>query len=583
MEQPTVKSLSARLRPSLGALVAGIACLIVVAAIDLSLPLFFGKGVVDQVLLQAASPVLLSKYALGGILLFLVKGIFTYGQVYLMSYVGQRLVLNLRADTYRHLLRAPLSFHAQHRSGELISRVTADVGVIQNAISAGIGDLVQHSLSLVGILILIIYLNASLAVIALVSLPLAALAINGYGGRIRVYSGRLQERIADLTSILQESLEGIRILKAFRMEPMQKERFEHENERSFRASMKSVQAMATVTPVVELILVAGMMLVIWSGSRAVLAGRLTTGELISFMAYLGMATRPVGFLTRSFNLMQQAFAAWNRILSILDAPVEPAGDPQKAGCRRLGVIRGAVQFEHVYFSYPTGDPVLHDINFEAQPGEVIALVGPSGAGKSTLVNLIPRFYEATSGAVRVDGYDVREITLDSLRRQIGIVPQETVLFGMSVSANIAVGKDVAFEHIRRAAEVANAHEFIMQLPQGYDTRLGERGATLSGGQRQRLAIARAVVGDPRILILDEATSALDTESEALVQEALARARENRTTFVVAHRLSTVRSADKILVLDKGRITESGTHASLIAGEGLYHRLYARTNGEEIEP
>jgi len=563
------------IRPHLKPIILGFACVVAVVLIDLSLPLVFGGYLVDGVLLTRENYALLKWIALGGVVLFFIKGLFVYGQVYLMAYAGQRVVYDLRAKLYRQLLAMPLGQHARHKSGALVSRMTSDIGVIQHAVTAGLTDVALHSLTLVLIIVMLFVLNWRLALVSMAVVPLTAAAIRGYGGKIRHYTGRLQERIAGMSATLQESLEGIRIVKAYRMEQEREERLQHDNELSFGASMKSVQAMATVTPVVELVLVTGMMVVVWAGGRAVLGGEMTPGELVAFLAYLAMVTRPMSFLTRSFSLMQQAVSAAGRLQELLQAPVEREGD----GGERLERVEGRVTFERVTFSYVPGKPVLRGVSLDIAPGETIALVGASGAGKSTLVNLLPRFYSPDSGRILIDGVDIARLDLGFLRRLIGLVPQDTLLFGMSIADNIAAGRDwITRDKIREAAELANAHEFISRLPNGYDTIIGERGATLSGGQRQRIAIARAVAGDPRILILDEATSALDPESEELVRDALMRAQAHRTTIIIAHRLSTVLGADRIVVLDKGTVAEIGTHAELMERGRIYPRLYRKQFG-----
>jgi subfamily B ATP-binding cassette protein MsbA len=355
------------------------------------------------------------------------------------------------------------------------------------------------------------------------------------------------------------------------MEEHEQERFAQENERSFAAGMRSAKLMALVWPVAEVLLVSGMLVVVWYGSREVMGGRLTPGELVGFLGYIGMISQPVNSLVRAFGAWQQALGAADRIFELLDADslVKDPPDP-----RVLPKVEGRVTYENVSFAYVPDHPVLEDINLMVEPGEIVALVGPSGAGKTSMVNLLPRFYDPTTGVVRLDGVDLRELSLKDLRQRIGLVPQETILFGVSVRENIRYGRfDARDEEIENAAQVANAHDFILGLPDGYDTIIGERGATLSGGQRQRLAIARAVLRSPRLLILDEATSALDTESELLVQEALSRLMQGRTTFIIAHRLSTIRNAHRILVMDGGRIVESGSHTELIKQDGLYRRLY----------
>ena len=564
------------LRPHAVKLSLGLLCVAIVVAAEISLPLLFGDYLVDGVLIARANVSRLTWFAALGILLFALKGLFRYGQVYLMSSVGHRIVCDLRARMYQRMLDMPIRHHATEKSGALVSRMTSDVGVIQSVISAGVADLVQQVMMLAATVAMLFVVNWRLALVSLATLVLVSLAIRGYGGTIQKYTARLQERIAALTATLQESLEGIRIVKAFLMEKERRERFAADNNLSYSASMKSAQAAATVTPVVELILVTGMMAVIWFGGREVISGQMTPGGLVAFLAYLAMGSRPMGQLTQGVNLLHQAAAAARRIAEVLDMPVESSG---KAAIKIPDKIDGHVAFENVSFEYLPGRKVLSGVSFTAEPGETIAIVGRSGAGKTTLVNLLPRFYLPTSGKVKIDGYDLAEVDVASLRRHIGLVPQETLLFGMTIAENIAAGREwIDREAIIKAAKLANADEFIRQLPNGYDTVVGERGATLSGGQRQRIAIARAVAGDPRILILDEATSALDSESEAKVRDAIIRVRENRTTFVIAHRLSTVLGASKIIVLENGRLAEVGTHEELVRTGKVYPGLYRKQFG-----
>lgn len=542
------------------------------AAINVAIPLIFGVGVIDFVLLQAQDPVLLTWVALGIVLLILFKGLVTYGQTYSMNYIGQRLVTDLRGTMYDHLLKLPLNFYGRRRSGDLISNMTNDVAAIQQAVSLSVAEVIQYTLILLGILGGLFWLHWRMALVALLVLPLAALAVNKYGARIRAFSKRMHQKIGDMAALLGETIGAMRIVKAFTLEGMTRRRFRQANEHSFDVSMKSVQAQATLKPIVELILVAGMVLVLWFGGREVISGRLTVGELMAFLGYLGMLSPPVSALTHHVSLIQQAAAAGERIGQLM----EVAPEPQSSGrLKQLPPVQGAIEFDRVSFGYEPGAPVLQDVTLTIEPGQVVALVGPSGAGKSTLVNLIPRFYDPDAGVVRIDGHDLRDVDPRSIRRQIGLVPQDPVLFSMSVAENIAVSMpDATPEQVERAAALAHAHEFILQLPDGYDTPAGERGAGLSGGQRQRIAIARAILSDPRILILDEATSALDTESEAAIHAAIDRIRAGRTVILIAHRASTVRLADRIVVLDRGRVVQDGTHEELVTRPGLYRRLYA---------
>ncbi len=562
-------------KPYTWQLMAGLLSILILAAVQVALPLVLGRGLFDRLLISEealeGSLQYLNYFALLILLMFVLKAIFTYTAVYCMAFVSERVVVELRNQIMAQLHRLTLAYHQERRTGEAVSRVTSDVSLIQNSLARSLPDIWRDGIITGGIVIMLLSLHWKLALVTMVTFPVLMYAANLYGSRLRRLSRTVQERVANLSAILQESLAGIRIIQAFTMEEHEQERFAQENERSFAAGMRSAKLMALVWPVAEVLLVSGMLVVVWYGSREVMGGRLTPGELVGFLGYIGMISQPVNSLVRAFGAWQQALGAADRIFELLDADslVKDPPDP-----RVLPKVEGRVTYENVSFAYVPDHPVLEDINLMVEPGEIVALVGPSGAGKTSMVNLLPRFYDPTTGVVRLDGVDLRELSLKDLRQRIGLVPQETILFGVSVRENIRYGRfDARDEEIENAAQVANAHDFILGLPDGYDTIIGERGATLSGGQRQRLAIARAVLRSPRLLILDEATSALDTESELLVQEALSRLMQGRTTFIIAHRLSTIRNAHRILVMDGGRIVESGSHTELIKQDGLYRRLY----------
>lgn len=502
----------------------------------------------------------------------LVKGLFAYGQAYLMSYVGHRIVAQVRAQLFVQMVHLPLGFHEEHTSGRLVSRITSDVNLMANAIPSVLKDLLQQGLTFVGLVGWVFFLNWKLASVLFLVIPLSFLAIVRIGHRVRVLATRGQESMGDMTSVLKETFAGIRIVKAYGREPLENERFGRTNLSYMRANMKSAQLSAIVSPMMEMIALLGIAVIIWHGGKLVILGEMTPGSFFSFLTAMFMAYAPIRRLAGANSSIQAALAGAQRVFDVLDLEHERHGDHVR---RDIAPIRQALEFRHVSFAYNAGStPALVDINLTIRCGEVVAFVGSSGSGKTTLVSLVPRFYMPTSGAILLDGQDIQEVGLSSLRSQIAIVSQDTMLFDDTVKGNIAYGRlEATDEDIREAAKAAHADEFIVNLPQGMDTIIGENGVKLSGGQRQRLAIARAILRDPPILILDEATSSLDSESERVVQDALANLMKNRTTLVIAHRLSTIIHADRIVVLQKGRIVEEGTHAELLRHGGVYKRLY----------
>jgi subfamily B ATP-binding cassette protein MsbA len=505
--------------------------------------------------------------------LFAVQAVFSFLRSYLLSYTGERVVADVRTQLYRHLTGLPVAFFAGRRVGELTSRVASDVSIIQTVTTGSLAELLRITLMLVGGVTIIAITNPTLTLIMLSVVPVVVLAATYYGRYVRRMSTKVQDRLADANSVLEETLSSIRIVQSFVREEYERKRYGERIKESLNLAIRRSLASGGFVAFIILVVYGSIGVVLWFGAKMVLSGKITAGDLIAFVLYTFVVGAAVGGMSELYGQFQQAIGATRRIFELMDTKAEITDPP---GAVRLARVRGNVRLDEVRFTYPDerGLQVLGGISIEARSGEIVALVGPSGAGKSTLVMLIPRFYDVSSGAISVDGHDVRTLALAGLRSAIGMVPQETTLFGGTISENIGYGKlDATQSEIEAAARAAHAHEFITAFPDGYSTIVGERGIKLSGGQRQRVAIARALLKDPAILVLDEATSSLDSESERLIQDALETLMRGRTTFVIAHRLSTVRRADKIVVLDQGCVVDEGTHEELMARRGLYKQLY----------
>ncbi len=503
--------------------------------------------------------------------LVVLQGLCSMGHSYLTAWISQRIISDFRRHLFGHLHTLSVSFFARRRTGELLSRLMNDVTVIQSVVTETPIDSAKQLVTFVGGIAFLLTMNWRLCLLILILLPLLVIVAKFFGRKLKSLSTSIQDHTAAMSTLIEEVISGIRIVKSFVQTQREETRFAAQVEQTLRFTMRKAGVMAVFIPIISLLTFSAAAAVLWYGGRQVIDGSVSPGDLFAFVLFAGILVGPFSSAARVFAQIREAQGATQRVFEILDTRSEVSDSPTAIS---LPIVSGHIRAEHVGFAYDPRQPVLTDVSFEAKPGELVAIVGPTGAGKTTVMNLLHRFYDPTEGSITIDGQNLRQVTMDSWYRQIALVPQETILFGGTILDNIRYGNEKATqEEVVTASRAAHAHDFIMSFPDQYQTVVGEKGINVSGGQRQRIAIARAIVKNPRILLLDEATSALDGESERLVQEALEQLMKGRTTFVIAHRLTTIQRADRILVLNKGRLVETGTHAELMDQKGLYQYLY----------
>ena len=556
-------------RPYTKSIIFAFTCLILTSMISLALPLIVRNMINAVVVLKNSD--LLNSLTRDLVIIILFQAAFAITHNYILGFIGHRVTADFRIELFSHIQSLSLRFFQSRRVGEILSRMSSDITVIQNALVSIPVAVLRQTITLLGALAIIFYLNWKLTGLILLVLPPLMLFARIFGKRLRNLSEKVQDKIAQALVVLEEVASSIKIVKSYAREPYEKKRFENEIESAFEQSVGKVRISSSFGPLILGLTFLVSTILIWYGGQQVMQGTTTPGELAAFFLYALIMAGPIGTFVKIYTQLQETLGAMRRVNEILD--IRPLVNSPKNPVK-LTSLKGHVCFSEVIFGYDDGTPVLNNISFDIRPGKTVALIGPSGAGKSTIVQLLLRFFDPQSGKIQIDGDDLKSLDLESYLSQVALVPQETLLFGGTIRENILYGKlDATDTEMIEASKSANAHEFIVEFSNGYNTLVGEKGAKLSGGERQRIAIARALLKNPKVLVLDEATSALDNQSEMLIQEALEKLMVGRTTFIIAHRLSTVHNADKIIVLDKGSVVESGTHKQLMESEGLYHHLY----------